>query len=304
MRTRRRRRCRRRWRRRRRPRRARTRAWRCAGGLRRRAAGPAVTGYELRYREHLLPVRAHRAAAHRQGGAWTEWPHRGTGTEATITGLKVNTAYEVDVRAVYGEVRSAWVRVPGTVRTGAPQAARIRSVTVVRGPGADGVWGAGERVELEVRYNLPVAVEQPEYWENAAGDRQPPGPFVVVTFFDDARPGYGEVLSGALVPYAGGSGTDRLRFSYRVGAGRGRRAGRDGGGRHAVAARRDDPHARGRGRRAGVHPHAGVPGQCAGAGGWGRRVDGGRHGAGGCQVHGSGGGCDHPAAELGGSGCG
>ena len=44
--------------------------------------GPAVTGYELRYREHL-------------GGAWTEWPHRGTGTEATITGLKVNTAYEV-----------------------------------------------------------------------------------------------------------------------------------------------------------------------------------------------------------------
>ena len=167
--------------------------------------GPAVTGYELRYREHL-------------GGAWTEWPHRGTGTEATITGLKVNTAYEVDVRAVYGEVRSAWVRVPGTVRTGAPEAARIRSVTVVRGPGADGVWGAGERVELEVRYNLPVAVEQPEYWENADGDRHPPGPFVVVTFFDDARPGYGEVLSGALVPYAGGSGTDRLRFSYRVGA--------------------------------------------------------------------------------------
>ena len=85
---------------------------------------------------------------------------------------------------------------------------------------------------------------------------------------------------------------------------RGRRAGGGGGGRHAVAARRDDPHARGRGRRAGVHPHAGVPGQCAGAGGWGRRVDGGRHGAGGGQVHGSGGGCDHPAAELGGSGCG
>ena len=95
--------------------------------------------------------------------------------------------------------------------------ATIRSVTVVSGPGSDGVWGAGERVELEVRYSLPVAVEQPEYWENADGDRHPPGPFVWVTFFDDA-PGYGEVLSGALVPYAGGSGTDRLRFSYRVGA--------------------------------------------------------------------------------------
>ena len=253
--------------------------------------GPAVTGYELRYREHL-------------GGAWTEWPHRGTGTEATITGLQVNTAYEVDVRAVYGEVRSAWVRVPGTVRTGAPQAARIRSVTVVRGPGADGVWGAGERVELEVRYNLPVAVEQPEYWENAAGDRHPPGPFVVVTFFDDARPGYGEVLSGALVPYAGRLGDGQAALLL---PGRRREAGArggDGGGtaRCCCAARRS---ARSRaGRRAGVHPHAGVPGQCAGAGGWGRRVDGGRHGAGGCQVHGSGGGCDHPAAELGGSGCG
>ena len=181
--------------------------------------------------------------------------------------------------------------------------ATIRSVTVVSGPGSDGVWGAGERVELEVRYSLPVAVEQPEYWENADGDRHPPGPFVVVTFFDDA-PGYGEVLSGALVPYTGGSGTDRLRFSYGGGAAEDGARGRGGGGRHAVAARRDDPHARGRGRRAGVHPHAGVPGQCAGAGGWGRRVDGGRHGAGGGQVHGSGGGCDHPAAELGGSGCG
>ena len=96
--------------------------------------------------------------------------------------------------------------------------ATIRNVTVVSGPGSDGEWRTGERVELEVRYSLPVAVEQPEYWENADGERHPPGPFVVVAFRGDARPGYGEVLSMPLVPYAGGSGTDRLRFSYRVGA--------------------------------------------------------------------------------------
>ena len=126
---------------------------------------------------------------------------------------------EVEVRAVYGEIRSAWVRVPGSVRTGAPAATTIRSVTVVNGPGADGVWSAGERAEVEFRYSLPVVVEQPEYWLNADGDRLPPGPFVWVVFRDDARPGYGEtLLSWALVPYAGGSGTDTLRFSYPVGA--------------------------------------------------------------------------------------
>ena len=51
------------------------------------AGGPALTGYELRYREH-------------PGGAWTDWPHDGTAAEATITGLKVNTAYHTDTDLV------------------------------------------------------------------------------------------------------------------------------------------------------------------------------------------------------------
>ena len=178
--------------------------------------GPAATGYELRYRERLLPVRAHRAAAHRQGSAWTEWPHRGTGTEATITGLKVNTAYEVEVRAVYGEVRSAWVRVPGRVRTGAPEAAGIRSMTVVTGAGADGVWSAGERVEVRVRYSAPVTVRQPAEWHNADGLALAPGPMVVLGFGTGPRPGYGYHVSVALAKYTGGSGTDTLSFGYTV----------------------------------------------------------------------------------------
>ena len=142
------------------------------------AGGLVLTGYELRYREH-------------PGGAWNDWPHGGIATEATITGLQVDTAYEIEVRAVYGEVRSAWVRVPGSVRTGAPEAAVIRSMTVVNGPGADGVWSTGERVEVRVRYSLPVAVERPECWDNGDGVCRTPGPFVALVFGTGERPGHG-----------------------------------------------------------------------------------------------------------------
>ena len=94
----------------------------------------------------------------------------------------------------------------------------VRNVTVLSGPGPDGVWSAGERVELEVRYSLPVVVRQPRYWVDADGARHPPGPYMLVSFRADARPGYGQSLGVALVPYESGSGTDRLRFAYRVGA--------------------------------------------------------------------------------------
>ena len=92
----------------------------------------------------------------------------------------------------------------------------VRNVTVLNGPGPDGVWSAGERVELEVRYSLPVVVRQPRYWVDADGARHPPGPFVTVAF--RSGPGYGQSLGVALVPYVSGSGTDRLRFDYQVGA--------------------------------------------------------------------------------------
>ena len=166
--------------------------------------GPAVTGYELRYREH-------------PGSDWEDWPHSGTATRALIAGLEVDTAYEIEVRALYGATQSAWVRVPGQLRTNALPSARVRNVRLVSGPGPDAEWSAGERVELEVRYPEPVVVEQPRYWVNADGNRFPPGPYVAVVFRSDARPGYGEGLSVALVPYVSGSGTATLRFEYEVG---------------------------------------------------------------------------------------
>ena len=95
----------------------------------------------------------------------------------------------------------------------------MRNVTLVSGPGPDGVWSAGERVELEVRYSLPVVVAQSEEcWSyNADGTCKPSGPSVAVAFRSDARPGYGEVLGVARVQYASGSGTDTLHFAYTVG---------------------------------------------------------------------------------------
>ena len=95
----------------------------------------------------------------------------------------------------------------------------IRNVNlVVNGPDADGVWRTGERVVVEVRYDKPVVVERSDCWTyNADGTCRPSGPYMVVSFRSDARPGYGEVLSTALAPYESGSGTDTLRFAYTVG---------------------------------------------------------------------------------------
>ena len=100
-----------------------------------------------------------------------------------------------------------------------PPPAVVQRVTVVGGPGADGVWSTGDQVEFEVRYDKPVVVERPGCWTyNAGGTCRPPGPYLVVAFRSDARPGYGKVLGVAMAPYARGSGTDRLRFAYTVGA--------------------------------------------------------------------------------------
>ena len=169
--------------------------------------GPALTGYGLRHRE-------------RPGGDWVEVSHAGTVTTATLTGLEVNTVYEVEVRALYGEMQSVWVRVAGQVRTAALPPARIRNVRLVGGPGSDdGVWSTGERVVVEVRYDKPVVVEQSDCWTyNADGSCRPSGPYMLVAFRSDARPGYGGTLSTPLAPYVRGSGTNVLTFGYTVGA--------------------------------------------------------------------------------------
>ncbi|WP_420635077.1 Calx-beta domain-containing protein [Candidatus Palauibacter sp.] len=58
-------------------------------------AGPAITDYDVRYREGT-------------SGSWSDWGHTGTATTATLTGLSENTSYDVQVRATNDEGTGAW----------------------------------------------------------------------------------------------------------------------------------------------------------------------------------------------------
>ena len=68
--------------------------------------GPAIAGYQVRYREGA-------------SGEWRDWPHEGTGTGTTITGLMPATSYQVQVRSLNGETQSDW-SAAGSGTTGAP----------------------------------------------------------------------------------------------------------------------------------------------------------------------------------------
>ena len=70
-----------------------------------RNTGPDITDYDVQYREG-------------DSGNFTDWPHTGTGTTATITGRSPDTSYEVQVRATNAEGTSNWSN-SGTGSTGA-----------------------------------------------------------------------------------------------------------------------------------------------------------------------------------------
>ena len=57
--------------------------------------GPAITGYNLRYRQGTT-------------GSFTNGPQNVSGTSAMITGLTAGTSYQVQVRALNGETPSDW----------------------------------------------------------------------------------------------------------------------------------------------------------------------------------------------------
>ena len=68
--------------------------------------GPALTSYEVQYREGTT-------------GAYTAHTHSGTGTSATIPNLTAGTSHQVQVRALNGETPSDWSE-PGTGSTNTP----------------------------------------------------------------------------------------------------------------------------------------------------------------------------------------
>ena len=62
--------------------------------------GPEIIGYQLQYDSRASPADAWSVAV--------DWPHTGTTTTTTITGLTANTEHRVEVRALNGEIPSAY----------------------------------------------------------------------------------------------------------------------------------------------------------------------------------------------------
>ena len=71
-----------------------------------RTGASPITGYEVQFSRGLTL-------------AWGPWPHAGTSTTTTITGLKNGEIYAVQVRAVNAEGKGAWSRTASTLVAGA-----------------------------------------------------------------------------------------------------------------------------------------------------------------------------------------
>ena len=112
----------------------------------------AITGYDIQYREGSM-------------GGWTDWPHTGTDTITTITGLTDGQVYQVQVRAVNALGSSDWsvagTGAAGVLPIGPP--ATPAAPALIAGPGQLGVtWtapynGGSSIVGYGVRYRPGVS---------------------------------------------------------------------------------------------------------------------------------------------------
>ena len=118
---------------------------------------------------------------------------------------EARSRYAVRVKASDGAAGSATVAVTIEI---ADVEEQPTAVEIVTGPGADGVWNAGERVEVRVRFGVPVRVDVP------SGGREPE----VVLAFSGSAGGSSRAHSFGRAAYTGGSGSDTLSFAYTVSA--------------------------------------------------------------------------------------
>ena len=131
---------------------------------------------------------------------------------------EARSRYAVTVTAADGAAGSATVAVTIEI---ADVEEQPTAVEIVTGPGADGVWNAGERVEVRVRFGVPVRVDVPP------GGREPE----VVLAFSGSAGASSRAHSFGRAAYTGGSGSDTLTFAYTVTA--------DNAGAGSVAVPRD-----------------------------------------------------------------
>ena len=113
---------------------------------------------------------------------------------------EARSRYAVTVKAADGAAGSDTVAVTIEI---ADVEEQPRDAEIVTDPGSDGVWSAGEQVEAQVQFGVPVRVTLP------AGGRAPE---LSLAFYG----GGGRVSSFGRAAYTGGSETGTLSFAYTV----------------------------------------------------------------------------------------
>ena len=164
-------------------------------------SGPAIDGYDVRYREGASE-------------GWTALAHSGVGTGATIAGLTAGASHEVQVRARNAEGGGGWSASGGGTTFTAAIVAAPAGVTVTEASGdgraATYMVNLGSRPGGEVTVNLAgndaaVAVVSPASLSFTADDWDM-GQAVTVTGVDDAIDNDGR--STAIAHTATGGGYD------------------------------------------------------------------------------------------------
>ena len=146
--------------------------------------GPAITGYNVEYREA-------------PDGGWREWAHGDAAVTTTITGLTAGRSYQVRVQAKNGERDSAWSEpseavVPSAAITPTVAAVRVTSVPELESD----TYGRGETIRFTVEFSEKVVVAGAPHFTFSLGNR-----------------GAARRVDAA---YESGSGTAALVFGYVV----------------------------------------------------------------------------------------
>ena len=124
-------------------------AWTAPG----RNGGPALTGYQLQYREGI-------------SGSWSNWPHSGgTSTTEMIESLEPNTSYQVQVRALNTETPSAWSP-SGMGTTGLPA---LPGLSIADSSASEGAGTMAFAVSLSEASSAQVTV----VYATSGGERDP-----------------------------------------------------------------------------------------------------------------------------------
>ena len=121
--------------------------------------GPAITGYDVQYRE--APA-----------GGWREWAHDDATVTTTITGLTAGRSYQARVRAKNGERDSEWSEASGAVAPSAAITPTVAAVSVTSVPELErDTYGRGETIRFTVEFSEKVVVAGAPHFTFSLGNR-------------------------------------------------------------------------------------------------------------------------------------